>query len=412
MTGPGGAAGGAGGCADPLAMRRAGPALLSVGLLDARNALLSAFAAFESRGALDTAGPHGRPCARRQVAEAAAWPEYWIARHLQRGRGEHCEPSALRLPPADAAFSAWTAGDPHAAPPAAPALRAHLAATLEQTLDLLAALPEGADDDALHFFRAALRHEDRLVQSLAECAAALQLPADGEPPWTLPVPQPRAQREPLVLPGGPFLLGSPRDGGSVPESERWSHPVTLPPFEIDAQPVSWQRYVEFAEDGGYDRPELWTDAGRAWLATVGRRAPRDAEQLRGAPVLQRQGRLQRASATAAVAHVTRLEAQAWCRWAGRRLPTEAEWECAAVRAGSAGFAWGDVFEWVLGRAAPWPGHAAGPGALDTVPPEGADAGVLRGASVHTPPRLRHPRARRFLAPPRDDACSGFRSVAA
>jgi formylglycine-generating enzyme required for sulfatase activity len=109
-------------------------------------------------------------------------------------------------------------------------------------------------------------------------------------------------------------------------------------------------------------------------------------------------------------HITRHEAEAWCRWAGRRLPTEPEWELAATLGRSRGFVWGDVFEWVAGSARPWPGHAATPGTLDPMPPPRTQ-GVLRGASWMTRPRRRHASARRFAAVDADTAFCGFRSCA-
>jgi formylglycine-generating enzyme required for sulfatase activity len=285
-------------------------------------------------------------------------------------------------------------------------VRAYLAQTLDVTLDLLG---HAADTDAaLHYFRLALRHEDRLGEALAECAAEWQLPA-GEPWRVLPA---RPAREPLWLPAQRLQLGS-APGGNVPCNERWAHEVAVPEFEIDAQPVSWARFVEFAEDGGYDRRDCWSEVGWAWLQREGRRAPRHVEQLRGAVLVQRHGQMQRVAAGQPVLHVSRFEAEAWCRWAGRRLPTEPEWEVAALTAGSRGFAWGDVFEWVGGSARPWPDHHAGPGSLDAMPvagPQGAP-GVLRGASWITPPRCRHAKARRFAAPACDTMFSGFRSCA-
>ena len=176
------------------------------------------------------------------------------------------------------------------------------------------------------------------------------------------------------------------------------------------QPFAYGGGVEFAEDGGYDERTYWTATGWDWLQRTGRRAPRDVEQLRGGVLLQRGGRLQRAPAGQPALHLTRHEAEAWCRWAGRRLPTEPEWELAAMTCAHRGFVWGDVFEWVAGSARPYRGHAAGAGSLDRMPPPGSQ-GVLRGASVMTPPRWRHPKARRFMTPDSDHAFCGFRSCA-
>jgi len=391
---PAGAAAG-----DPLAIRSANAELLSLALIDARNHTLRWLAAFEDRGRLDT---H----VAQLAARAAHYQDCWIGRHLQCRRGEACDADAPRLPCANPRLEAWLEG--RAAPPAPDELRRYLAETLDTTLELLAGTP--ADDGALHFHRLALRHEDRLGEAMAELAAEVQLADAGPsgtppPPWrTLPA---RPAREPLWFASQRHQLGS-RRGGTVPEGERWAHEVQLPEFEIDAQPVHWARYVEFAEDGGYDRRELWSDAGWAWLQATARRAPRHVEQLRGAVVVQRRGQLQRVAAGQPALHVSRHEAQAWCRWAGRRLPTEPEWELAALAGASRGFVWGDVFEWVAGSARAWPGAQAGPGALDRV----VDGhGVLRGASWMTRSRERHPKARRFAPPERDTMFSGFRSCA-
>jgi formylglycine-generating enzyme required for sulfatase activity len=200
----------------------------------------------------------------------------------------------------------------------------------------------------------------------------------------------------------------------------------LPDFEIDAQAMSWARYAEFALDGGYDREAFWTRAGWAWLQREGRRAPLGVAQWAGGVVLERAGRLQRVPGQQPVVGVTRFEAEAWCQWAGRRLPTEPEWELAACSAATRGFVWGDVLEWVTGSARPWPGHLPVPGDIDPVPADAPDTrspgagglleplaearqGVLRGASWLALPRARHPRARRFLPPGQATMIAGFRS---
>lgn len=349
---------------DAEAARNGSADWLSLALIDARNRTLAWLAAFEQHRAVDEA-------LLDTVARAGTWQQHWIA--------------GLRTQ----------------APLQADPLRGWLAETLDDTLDRLAAA-----GPALDLFRRALRHEDRIGERLAELAAQRQLPGKGTPLEEPPAA--RAPREPLWFPPQRLLLGAER-GGSVPAPERWAHEVALPEFEIDALPVTWARFIEFAEDGGYDRRELWTDEGWAWQQALGRRAPRDVEQLRSGVLLQRGGRLVRVAAQQPVLHASRHEAQAWCRWAGRRLPTEPEWEAAALRGAARGFAWGDVFEWVAGSARVWPGwEPEGPGALDPEPPY-TGLGVLRGASWMTRPRQRHPKSRRFEPPESDTMFCGFRS---
>jgi len=367
---------------DPQAMRRAGRELLSLALIDARNTLLSRLAEDES------------PPALRLAAHAGWFQERWIARHLQRRRGEAADATATPLAGIEPAVERWL--DAREPPPAPEVLRGYLCETLEVTLDLLATADE--DDDALYGWRLALLHEDRLADTLVERRRAAAPPA-------------RVEREPVWLPAQHWLLGSARGEGYVPHNERWAHDVAVPEFEIDAQAVNWRQYTEFAEDGGYDHRAWWSDEGWDWLQASARRAPLEVEQFAGGVVTLRGGRLQRAAAGQPVMHVTRYEAEAWCRWAGRRLPAEPEWELAAASAASRGFVWGDVFEWVAGSARAWPDAGPpGPGCLDVIPRPGT-MGVLRGASWVTALRRRHAKARRFAPRERDTMFCGFRSCA-
>ncbi len=375
---------------DPLAVRHAGRDWLSLALMDSRNHLLQWLAQDESAPTL-------------QRAVRAGWfQEHWISCHVQRQRGEACDARAPRLAGIEPAVDAWL--EDGGAPPAQQ-LRSYLQDTLETTLDLLAAAEES--DAGLYFFRLALQHEDHQCERGALAAGGGLAPA-------------RPQRPPLWLPAQRWLLGSPR-GGLVPWAERWAHEVVTPEFEIDAQPVNWAQYVEFAQDGGYDRRELWNEVGWGWLQQqaeqgAARRAPRDVEQLRGGVLVQRRragsSTLQHAAAGQPVTQVSRHEAQAWCTWAGRRLPTEPEWELAACSAASRGFVWGDVLEWVAGSARAWlDAGPVPPGHLDPLPSSPGAHGVLRGASTAARSRWRHPKSRRFAALDEDNGPFGFRSCA-
>ena len=418
---------------DAQAMRRAGPDLLSLALMDARNRTLGWLAAFDG---LQWAGSFNTFDPPWWLAGQAGWfQEHWIARNVQRGRGEAADPLAPRLPSVEPRADAWFA--PQAShrlqrwqtlPPDGQALLGYLQATLDATLELLAkAVP---DDNGLLVFRLALQHEDRLGEALAVLVQALNLAPERHQAlvdrglW--PQLPSRVRRDAMWLPGQDLLLGSPR-GAAVPDTERWAHAVRVPEFEIDAQPVSWAEFVEFVADGGYDEPRWWTEAGWQLLKASGRRAPRYVEQTGGGVLARRQGRLQRLPLAQAVLHVSAHEALAWCRWAGRRLPTEAEWLLAASTASARGFAWGEVLEWVAGGArplpTPTPAGAAQTGVAQTglavydpvfypVPGgPGEPLRVQRGASAWGSARLRHLQARRYVPAASDEAFVGFRSCA-
>ena len=411
---------------DAQAIRQAGADLLSLALMDARNRTLGWLTVFDGLDWRDGSDEVDPPV---WLAGHAGWfQERWLARQVQRGRGARADRSGPRLASIEPWADAWF--DPQSRSRAdrwqhewaSGMVRDYLAATLETTLELLDKAT--ASDDGLYMHRLVLAHEDRIGEALAACAQVLDLPAErgqqaiAQGLW--PGLPSRARREPLWLGGQAWQLGSP-DRGWSPEAERPAHTVPVEAFEIDAQPVSWGQFAEFIDDSGYDDRGLWTDSGWDWLnGRLGdrRRAPRHVAQANGGILAQRLGRLQRLPSAQSALHVTAHEAQAWCRWAGRRLPTEAEWELAACNAGSRGFAWGDGLEWVLGAAGPYPGAPAAPSLLDAFPGTGgAGAGqspgrVLRGGSAFGSSRLCHPRARRYAAAGDDTLFTGFRSCAA
>ncbi|MGH8794845.1 MAG: ergothioneine biosynthesis protein EgtB [Stackebrandtia sp.] len=148
----------------------------------------------------------------------------------------------------------------------------------------------------------------------------------------------------VLVPAGEFVMGASNDPWAY-DNERPAHLVDLPAFWIDAAPVRNADYREFVESGGYDEPRWWNRDGWEWRCRSGKRAPafwiRDGDSWRR----RRFGVVEALPDDEPVQHVCWHEADAYARWAGRRLPTEAEWEKAASWDPVAGvkrrFPWGD-----------------------------------------------------------------------
>ena len=399
-------------------VRRAGGDWLSLALMDARNHSLRWIGVFETalaEGRLVQPPVPGEIDPPVWTLGHVGWyQEAWIARNVQRHRGVACDPTAPRLPSIDP--HADRRYDPaQVAPsqrwrvelPGLQATRQYLADTIEITLDLLGTADPG--DAALYFYRLALLHEDLHGEALAVAAQTWGLvPGDGVP-GLLPPWRSAAPREPLHFPATRWSLGSV-DAGFVFDNELASHELQVPEFEIDAQPVSWAQYTEFAEDGGYDEPRWWSEAGWAWVQQEGRRTPRHVLQMRHGVLLQRFGRSARVPLAQPVVHVSAHEAEAWCRWAGRRLPSEVEWEVAAHQGASRGFRWGEVREWTATGFRAYPGFVPHPD-RDWSQPAFGNHRVVRGASLMSCGRLRDPKLRSFERPGRDEGFVGFRSCA-
>lgn len=398
-------------------VRCGGRDALAQALQDARDRSLALFDAYEA-----ALGPALRvPCTselnppRWELGHIGWFADCWLARNPQRDRGAAADPAAPRHPARQAArgVDADALYNSNEVPhdirwqlplPDADAVRADLAASLADTLALLEASPE--DDDSLYFFRLALFHEDMHAEAAMYMAQTLGF----DPGIRLPTPErdPRPPRA-LSLADTGWTLGR-RGPGFAFDNELGAHGVAVAAFEIDAQPVSWAQYLPFVDSGSYAQRRFWSDEGWLWrLSAPGpaRQAPRHLRQTAQGWEQQRFGQWQPLDLSAPACHLSAFEAQAWCAWAGRRLPTEAEWEVAAQHPD---FRWGEVWEWTASPFAPFPGFTPHP-YVDYSRPWFDGRPVLKGASAFTVPRMRHPGYRNFFPPDRNDILAGFRSVA-
>lgn len=219
--------------------------------------------------------------------------------------------------------------------------------------------------------------------------------------------------------GGAVEIGDAGDGFAY-DNERPRHRVELAGFAIDRAPVTNGEYAEFVADDGYARRELWTDAGWTWRTAEGAERPLF---WTGDERERRFDRVDPLVASRPVMHVCCFEAEAYARWAGGRLPSEREWEHAAVALdggrrgnldqldfgpGAAGPFVGDCWEWTASELTGYPGFRAFPY------PEYSevffDAGyrVLRGASWATRPSVARATFRNWDHPQRRQIFAGFR----
>ena len=333
---------------------------------------------------------------------------------------------------------------------------AYLARVLDHQSDQLgrADLPERA----LYFYELAIRHEDMHVEALTYMRETLAYPQPQGLGNHASTPA-GGLRDDAEVPGGTWRLGATRREGFVFDNEKWAHEVELSTFRIARAPVTNREFAAFVEAGGYRVREYWSDAGWAWRDRLRAERPTYWQpKSDGAWTWRRYDRTEAVAPDAPVVFINWYEAEAWCRWARRRLPTEAEWEAAALGEPSAdgkslsgvkrpwpwgdtvptgehanlGFAFdapldvaacpqgdsafgcrqmvGNVWEWTASDFTPFPGFAADP-YEDYSRPWFGSRKVLRGGCWATSDRIGRPTYRNFFPPARNDIFGGFRTCA-
>jgi iron(II)-dependent oxidoreductase len=294
------------------------------------------------------------------------------------------------------------------------------------------------------------QHEHQHAETLL--AAIQLLPVEEGHVLTAP-PPPVARVAPAAevqVPAGPFVMGS--DDPAALDNERPAHVVDLPAFWIDAAPVTNGQYRRFVEAGGYDDPRWWGERGWAWRQEADLAAPQFWQCDGPAWSRLRFGIIEPLPDDEPVQHVGWYEAEAYARWVGRRLPTEAEWEKAARIDPTSGatrhWPWGDdaptdahanldqrhvgpapvgaypagasavgchqmvgdVWEWTSSDFLPYPGFKWFPYPEYSAVFYGGDYKVLRGGSWATHATVSRPTFRNWDLPVRRQIFAGFRTA--
>ncbi len=336
---------------------------------------------------------------------------------------------------------------------------AYMRRVLELSLDKLR--KEGPTPEVGYFVRLATFHEDMHGEAFTYTRNTHGLPA---PPISNYDPsildgQPNGPFEgDAEIPGGEFMLGATTDMSFVFDNEKWAHPVEVAPFGISRAPVTNEQFAAFVDDGGYRNRGLWSEEGRKWRDVNGAEHPFCWSGQNGEWYRRHFDRVEPLPRHQPIIHVNWYEAEAYCRWAGRRLPTEAEWELAACAEPTpdgegitgrkrlypwggespapghanldgrllgpvdvAAFSEGDsafglrqmvgnVWEWCADDFGPYPGFVRDP-YKDYSEPWFGNHKVMRGGCWATRGRMLRNTWRNFGTPDRRDIFAGFRTCA-
>jgi len=376
-----------------------------------------------------------------EAGHIAWFQEFWIARNPDRSLGWNADPNSERyaslILDADTIYhSSLIAHDPrwNLPFPDVGTLERYLDEGLEQTLTLLNHIEEqdisSQNSAALYFFQLALYHEDmhaeaahysinhylhdwgtqsdRVREYIGLHPDSLQTPPSLELfPHALSQNVLRSQQ--IAIQAGERLFGAPAEMGFAFDNELPPFINSIAHFSIDTAPVSVFAFLQFMQSGGYQNRNYWSDTGWAWKIEHQLSAPR-FHRLKDDHIERCCfGSWEQVPEHSPIMHVSAYEAEAWCAWAERRLPTEYEWTVAATQHPDL-FHWGEVWEWTHNDFVPFDGFITHP-YRDYSQPWFTGHRVLKGASFATHSRMRHPVYRNFYVPGRNDIYCGFRTCA-
>ena len=349
------------------------------------------------------------------LAHIGWFEELWLVRG-----GDDGEPSVAGFDDLYDAFR-HKRGERSSLPILKPAeARAYLESVRRQALRMLEDEPRGAYVYGL-VVQHELQHQETMLQTLQLSGVAYPTPPHDD---LRPPPRP----EDVLVPAGPFILGT-NDQLWAYDNERPAHVVELAAFRVERHPVTNERFTEFVEDGGYRERRYWSDEGWRWLRAGRVEAPLYWERTRGGWLRRRFGHREPVAPAEPVQHISFYEAEAVAAWAGKRLPTEAEWEKAAQGAepgaDRASFGprpvaprgtssvgrdcmLGEVWEWTSSAFSGYPGFEAFPYAEYSEVFFGDEHRLLRGGSWATDPLLARVTFRNWDFPQRRQLFSGVR----
>ncbi len=388
-----------------------------------------------------------------EIGHVAWFQEHWVLRHAGRQNPIRADGDSLYDSMAIPHDTRWDLP--------LPSRQETLAYMCEVRDRVLARVQRGGlSDDERYFVLLSIFHEDMHTEAFTYTRQTLGYPCPrfngGQDRAALAGGGPLPGDVPI--PGGTCLIGATSEERFVFDNEKWAHPIEVRPFAMARAPVTQAEFAAFVEDGGYHHRDLWSQQGWAWREAAGAKHPLYWRRAAGGGWLRRDFDVWSSlEPHRPVLHVNWYEAEAWCRWAGRRLPTEAEWEVAAsaepdpqggLTRRKRRFPWGDdpptperanldwramgcvdvgahpagdsafgcrqmignLWEWTSEDFHPYPGFVPDPYKEYSEPWFGTHK-VLRGGCWTTRSRLLRNTWRNFYKPDRRDVWAGFRTCA-